>query len=297
MLVVKNDGTPLISNWWNGFSASLDFANPFAVKWFDKKLKNLIYKYNIDGFKFDGGDASYYMHENINGNLALNRYGNYGANFSYNEFRTSFQNAGKPIAQRFVNVYHEWDSWGINQMIPAAIAQGVLGYAFTCPDMVGGGDNSRLADSSDLEMVDEELFVRSAEVCALMPMMQFCASPWKKLRPQNAAICRKMAELHNEYADVILELVENASVTGEPIIRALDYVFPNQNLVKITDQFMLGNEIMVAPVIEEGARKRTVKLPQGRWKYHDRIIHGGKTMEISVPLDELPIFTLVSSDN
>ena len=51
---------PAIIRWWNGASALLDFTNPIAEKWFIDQLKSLMETYDIDGFKFDAGDANFY---------------------------------------------------------------------------------------------------------------------------------------------------------------------------------------------------------------------------------------------
>jgi alpha-glucosidase (family GH31 glycosyl hydrolase) len=67
--------------------------------------------------------------------------------------------------------------------------------------------------------------------------------------------------------------------------------FPDGGYESIKDQFVLGNDIIVAPVVEKGARSRSVVLPKGEWKAENGIIHqgGGKVM-IEVPLQRLPYF-------
>ncbi len=90
---------------------------------------------------------------------------------------------------------------------------------------------------------------------------------------------------------LILELAKKASVTGEPIVKPMAYVFPEGGFETIKDQFMLGDEILVAPVVEKGARFRTIKLPDGNWKSDEgKTIKGGNTIEINVPLERLPYY-------
>jgi alpha-glucosidase len=90
----------------------------------------------------------------------------------------------------------------------------------------------------------------------------------------------------------IFELAQKAAKDGEPIVRHLEYAFPNEGFASCDDQFMLGDKYLVAPMSEKGF-KRTVKLPKGNWidelgnKYE-----GGKTIEIDVPIERLPYFTL-----
>jgi alpha-glucosidase len=164
-----------------------------------------------------------------------------------------------------------------------------MGYSYTCPDLIGGGEYQSFLQAST---IDEELVVRSAQVHALMPMMQFSVAPWRVLSKENEAICLKMAKLHEKMGPMILELAKLASKTGEPIVKPLALAFPDSGFETIKDQFMLGDEILVAPVVEKGARSRTVVLPQGNWKSDEgTLIKGGKTIEITVPLKRLPYFT------
>ncbi len=58
------------------------------------------------------------------------------------------------------------------------MSQSVMGYSYTCPDMIGGGEFGSFLNS---KTIDEELVVRSAQVHALMPMMQFSVAPWRVL--------------------------------------------------------------------------------------------------------------------
>ena len=69
------------------------------------------------------------------------------------------------------------------------------------------------------------------------------------------------------------------------------FAFPENGYETIKDQFMLGDEILVAPVVEKGARSRTVIFPEGKWKSEKgKTFTGGKAIEIDVPLERLPYF-------
>ncbi|NOR73672.1 MAG: glycoside hydrolase, partial [Draconibacterium sp.] len=64
-----------------------------------------------------------------------------------------------------------------------------------------------------------------------------------------------------------------------------------QGFAKVVDQFMLGDKILVAPVLEKDARSRKVMLPKGKWETPSGKVHkGGKTIEFEVALDELLYF-------
>lgn len=293
LLVREVNGEPAVRKWWNGYSAVLDFTNPKSVEWFDGQLKNLTDKYKVDGFKFDAGDGIYYKDDDVtfapvdaNGQTAL--WAEFGVQYPYNEYRACFCCGGLPLVQRLADKSHSWNHNGMLALIPNQLAQGIMGYPFTCPDMIGGGEYENfLANSHSL---DEELFVRYAQCAALLPMLQFSAAPWRVLSREHNQLCLEAAELHCEYSSYIYDLAKQASVKGEPIARYMEYEFPGVGLETVTDQFMLGDKILVAPVCTKGALKRSVHLPEGKWRYIDGTIYEKGMVEVETPISVLPYF-------
>ena len=285
-----------IIRWWNGASACLDLSNPRAQEWFKDQLDYLVEEYGVDGFKFDAGDARFYINNvvswkrNITPNDHTQFFAEFGLNYPLNEYRASWKMAGLPLAQRLRDKGHEWED--LAKLIPDQMSQSIMGYAYTCPDMIGGGEYRSFLSNSSL---DEELIVRSAQVHALMPMMQFSVAPWRILSKENNQICLDMANLHVELGEQFLHFAESAAKSGEPIVKPMAMVFPNGGYELVKDQFVLGNTIIVAPVIKKGERSRVVLLPQGKWKADDGNIYvGGKEVVIDVPLSRLPFFERVS---
>ena len=79
-----------------------------------------------------------------------------------------------------------------------------------------------------------------------------------------------------------------------PIVKPMEMAFPEGEYELVKDQFVLGNEIIVAPVIKKGARSRSVLLPSGKWKADDgKIYNGDQEVIIDVPLSRLPYFELL----
>jgi len=283
-----------IIRWWNGASACLDLSNPETNEWFKAQLDYLMKEYGVDGFKFDAGDAQFYTGDVLSFNKSLpNDHTQYfaevGLDYPLNEYRASWKMAGLPLAQRLRDKGHDWED--LEKLIPDQMSQSVMGYAYTCPDMIGGGEYQSFLNSS---MIDEELIVRSAQVHALMPMMQFSVAPWRVLSDSNEKICRKMANLHLQYGPQILKLAKVAALTGQPIVKPMELAFPGKGYETIKDQFVLGNDIIVAPVVKKGERSRMVLLPKGKWiddlgKKHK----GDELIKINVPLERLPYFKLI----
>lgn len=82
-------------------------------------------------------------------------------------------------------------------------------------------------------------------------------------------------------------------ITGEPIMRPLVYNYTNdENVYDIADEYLFGNEILVAPIHEEEKSEREVYLPEGKWYDFDYgyEYEGGKTYTIYAPQNRIPVF-------
>ncbi len=283
-----------IVRWWNGASGLLDLSNPAARDWLQAQLDTLQEQYGVDGFKLDAGDAAFYADSTLvsynpsSPNDHTTYFAEIGLKYPLNEYRASWKMAGLPLVQRLRDKAHDWGD--LQQLVPGIIAQGLMGYAYTCPDMIGGGEYTSFLPGS---VIDEELVVRSAQTSALMPMMQFSVAPWRVLSVENNQICKDMALLHVEYGEEIFALAEESSRTGEPIARSLDYNYPGAGYGDVHDQFMLGTRLLVAPITEQGARERSVTFPEGEWRGDDgSTVTGPTTLTIDVPLERLPYYRL-----
>ena len=296
LLKNRRDNSPAIIKWWNGYSACLDTTNPEAVKYFKEALKKAQEQYGIDGFKFDAGDVGY-MHgdyafhdEKANINVFSQRWAEIGLDFPYNELRTTWKTGGQPLVQRLGDKRYSWQASSL--LIPDMTTAGLLGFAYTCPDMIGGGQYQSFLNMKKGQF-DEELIVRSCQIHALMPMMQFSVAPWRILSKENVEICAKFAKLHEQMGEYILACARNSSKTNEPIVRSMEYAYPHQGFVDCKDQFMLGEKYLVAPMTTKGY-SRTVRLPKGQWKDDLGKVHkGGKTIEVDVPIDRLPYYEFI----
>ena len=284
---------PLIINWWNGYSACLDLTNPGAVKWLKDKLNFLQTTYGIDGFKFDAGDAVYYSspdlvsYKKVSAKEHCRLWAEVGLDYKLNEYRAMWKMAGQPLVQRLRDKDHTWEA--LQSLIPNTIAQQLDGYTFTCPDMIGGGSFTSFLPGS---VIDQDLIVRSAQCHALMPMMQFSVAPWRILDSAHLDAVKKAVAIRQQQIGYLMEVAGHSVQTGEPVLRPLEYDFPGQNLAQIKDQFMIGDKLMVAPIITEGFERKVV-LPKGKWRYKNKVITGGKAMEFKVPIDELLYFELI----
>ena len=289
-LLKDENGNPAIRKWWNGYSAVLDLSNPNAFEWLKDKNSALIAK-GIDGFKFDAGDVDYYKATDKNfGNVSPveqnRKYCEFGKMYKYNEFRSMVNESGTGCMWRQCDKTHSFDEGGLKGIVGGALMQNLLGYWYSAPDMVGGG-----SIGSD-KLVDEELFVRYAEAASLMAMMQMSRLPHGCLSRESADLCKKYADLHYELGEYIYSHAVNAATFGDPILKMMEYEYPNQGFEREFGTFMLGDKYLVSPVVEKGQFSKKIKLPQGKWEYvyDGKTYEGGKEYEFKTPVEILPYF-------
>lgn len=115
---------------------------------------------------------------------------------------------------------------------------------------------------------------------------------------QVVQIARKFTELHETLvAPRVLELAGEVLDTGDPIIRPLWWIAVNDEAAhKIDSQFLIGDDLMVAPVLEPGKQERDIYLPAGRWRSYKGEHYDKGPMYLTdypVDLDEVAFFTWV----
>ncbi len=290
MLLKTSDDKTAIVKWWNGYSGELDLSNKETSKWFKEQLDYLQSEYNVDGFKLDAGDFSFYSNLVAKKDVSIQDqcelYARVGLDYPLNEYRAMWKMGGQPLVERLRDKAHNWED--VRKLIPHILLAGIVGYNFTCPDMVGGGEFTSFLPGVKL---DQEIIVRSAQTHALMPMMQFSVAPWRVLDEKHFAAVKRAVEIRKKYTPKIIELARESAHSGEPIVRSMEYVFPHQGYAKVEDQFLLGNSILVAPMLQKGEGEREVFIPKGEWtNTSGKVIKGPTKIKINVPLDEIPIF-------
>jgi alpha-glucosidase (family GH31 glycosyl hydrolase) len=138
-----------------------------------------------------------------------------------------------------------------------------------------------------------ELMIRWTQLNALMPVMQFSIKPWE-LGKRCAEICRQYAHLHLKFTPLFEQLARGVTITGKPVIRPVFWLAPHDHRALVCDdQFLVGDKLLVAPVVHEAKRDRAIYLPPGTWRdyWSGEMFEGPAVLEkYPAPLDILPIF-------
>jgi putative alpha-glucosidase II len=121
----------------------------------------------------------------------------------------------------------------------------------------------------------------------LMPSMQFSVLP-----SQVPNVCEELHSLlrqREEYLPYIMELFGQCSDSKEPMVRLLEYEFPQAGFGRQLDSFMLGDRYLVVPVTKENEREKEITLPPGNWLLNGERLSGGRTVTLPLTLERLTV--------
>jgi alpha-glucosidase (family GH31 glycosyl hydrolase) len=125
-----------------------------------------------------------------------------------------------------------------------------------------------------------------------MPIMQYSWAPWNYDR-NTVDIAREYTRLHEDLADYLDALADEAVADGRPMVRPLFLEWPHDaETFAIYDEYLLGRDILATPVITPDSRRR-VYLPEGEWldPWTGEVTRGPRWLEeTAVPVHVLPLW-------
>lgn len=111
-------------------------------------------------------------------------------------------------------------------------------------------------------------------------------------------ILRKYLFMREAIRPYVMEQMKEAHTDGTPVMRPLFYDFAKDGQTwDISDEYMFGPDVLVAPILHAGQTKRDVYLPASEdWidVNTKQTYHGGQTVTVDCPIDTLPLFTRAS---
>jgi alpha-glucosidase (family GH31 glycosyl hydrolase) len=313
--VVKNaDGTPyrVPTGQWFGDSTVPDFTSTAATDWWMSKRRYLLDDIGIDGFKTDGGEMIYGRHTQFadgrRGDELHNAYpGEYTDAYNdYVQTKTGgdgaiFSRAGTHGAQTR-SIYWAGDQEStfaaFREALRAGLTAGQSGVPFWAWDMAGfTGD-----------FPSAELYLRSAAQAALSPVMQYhsekanpstseARTPWNvQARTGDGTVIdrfRHFANVRMNLLPYIWTEAHRSADTGTPMMRAMGFEFPGDaNVVREDDQYMFGEQLLVAPITTQGANSVDIALPAGEWYdlWNGGRAQGGTTKTYWADTSTIPVY-------
>lgn len=179
-------------------------------------------------------------------------------------------------------------SWAAMKMtIGQVLNMGLSGQPFVGPD-IGGFSGEPGA----------ELFVRWFQMAAFMPFFRVHSArgtsprePWV-YGEEVLGICREFMKLRGRIMPYLYTLAWEASQTGAPVNRPIAWLEPeNPELWGVDEVFLLGNDLLIAPVLESGAKLKRIPLTADRWYnfWREDVLDDSDFVESRVTLERMPV--------
>lgn len=178
--------------------------------------------------------------------------------------------------------------WAHLQMAPVQLCNlGLSGMPFVGTDVGGFGSHCT-----------KELMARWVMVGAFSPLFRNHSAmgtkyqePWQ-FDQELTDIYRKYVELRYQLIPYYYDLFRLHEQTGYPVMRPVVFNYENDEVTyNLNDEFMVGDNILVSPVVVQGERKKLVYLPNDKWYSHEtkELVEAGYSIA-SAKLDECPIY-------
>ncbi len=311
--VREADGRPYRNRgWWFPGALLPDWTNPDAKRWWLEKRRYLVEEVGIDGFKTDGGEHAWgdglRYADGTRGAETNNRYPlHYAA--AYHELlrscgrrpvtfsRAGFTGAGAVPLHWAGDEDSTWAAF--RAAITAGLTAGASGIFFWGWDLAGFSG----------EIPSAELYLRAAAMAAFCPIMQYHSefnrhrrpsrdrTPWniaeRTSDPRVLPTFRRFAQIRERLVPYLADQARRAVATSRPLMRALCFEWPaDPQIWDVPYQYLLGDALLVAPVVEPGATDWEVYLPAGRWVdlWTGAAVEGGRRVTRAVPLEIIPVF-------
>ncbi len=305
-------GKPVVEQFWDGVGSHLDFTHPAVIAWWQKSLKEQVLDFGIDAGWNDNNEYAVMdddarchgfgqpmpLHRARPLHGLLMTRATFEAQAAHATDKTepvfTVTRGGPPGLQRYAQTWTgdnttSWDAlrWNIRTGLQMS-----LSGMFNIGHDVGG-----FAGPSP----GPELFVRWVQACCLNPRMVM--NSWKAdgttnvpwLHPEVTHHVAAAIRLRYTLMPTLWSLFERAHALHQPIIRPTFYDFPDdESCFADCDDFMLGDALLVAPVVEQGATERRVYLPKGPQAWFDfatgQRFEAGQLHVVAAPLNCLPLF-------
>ncbi|WOO41787.1 TIM-barrel domain-containing protein [Rubellicoccus peritrichatus] len=283
-IVKDEDGNEVILDWLEG-GRKINFDKPEARVWWTDLQRDLV-AMGIDGFKTDGGERNpdpffhnlqpyYYQKASLD---AFEGSGRPGVTFARSAsascaglscFWAGDQNA-------------TWQS--LEQLMKAGLSAALSGFSYYSHDI-----------GAYIGEPDKELYVRWFQIGAFSPIMQWHGigprEPWL-LDDETLDIARYYSQMRERMRPYLKKTARQAHESGQPMWRPMLWAYPDDaEAYGIFDQFMLGNDLIVAPLIGPG-ESRSVYLPEGEWLdlFKVKVVKGPTRIDYNASLWEIPVF-------
>lgn len=306
------DGVPFVGPVWPGQSVFPDFTEDQVSQWWGD-LHRFYTEMGIEGAWNDMNEPAVFNESKTMDVDTLHR--NNGKPVTHGEVhnlygllmsKATFEGLGRHLdgnrpfvltragyagIQRYAAVWTGdnrsfWEHMAL--AMPMVLNLGLSGVSFAGPDIGGFAHHC-----------SGELLARWTQMGALFPycrnhseLRSIRQEPWS-FGPEIEAICREYIGLRYRLMPLIYSVFRESAQTGLPVIRPLVLEYPDDaNVANLCDQFLVGDQLLVAPIYRPGTDHRAVYLPAGAWYdyWTGERLEGGRHVLAHAPLEKMPIY-------
>ena len=300
---LKSDlSTPYVFSEWGVNSLLIDMTKPAALNWMWPYYQSRINE-GVSGLWCDLGEpethpSDMYHYTGIADKIH-NRFAFYWSRFLYNEYQAVYpttrifnlSRSGYAGMQRYGATPWSGDiarsSFGLSLQVPILLGMGLSGESYMHSDCGGFVESATPRP---------KLFTRWAEFGSFSPILRFHSSdapPEPVNYPQPyQGIVKNYINLRYSLLPYNYTLAFENSLQGLPLARPMNFYENTTALSNINDQYFWGSNFIIAPVFDTLATSRNVVLPSGNWYnfWTHAVFAGNQTINVSAPIDTMPIF-------
>lgn len=311
ILVKDRVGNPAVIKILGINHGQLDLTHPSAFTWIHDHLLYPALQLGFDGWMADFGEylpLTAKLSDGTSGTVSHNRYPllwqaihrQFWRQYRPDDEYVFFVRSGWIGTHRLAPVVWGGDSDtdfeegdGLPTVIPEALSAQVAGFFYWATD-IGGYMTFGLTRPST-----KSLFIRWVQAASLLPVMRThhgTAAPrnWRLDRDsETLEIYSRYARLHTALYPYFHHLCTLAEQMGWPLIRPLYLEFPEDKTSwRLDQEFMVGDGLVVAPVLTSSSSSHPIYLPSGKWRswWTNKVYEGPQWISENVPLDQLPVF-------
>lgn len=319
-LVIKDEqGDPYkVRGFWFRDGLLPDLTDLEVRKWWAEQRRYLVADLGVDGFKTDGGEHAWGQKlRYLDGKFGLQKNNLFPVHYvqtfhdlllKNHKDAVTFSRAGFTGSQKYPTFWagDENSTWkAFKASINAGITASASGFFHWGWDIGGfSGD-----------IPTPELFLRGTAMATFCPIMQIHSefnhhrvpsndrTPWNLARRFSdqsiVTIFGKFSRIREKLIPYLALEGKSALETGRPLMAGLFFDFPNDDQIwSVSHQYLLGRDLLVAPVTTEGAKSWRVYLPAGDWisLWTGEIFKGSNWIEVASPIAEIPVFLRAESN-
>ena len=302
-LATDESGQAYTYDFFFGNTGLVDIFNPKARDWFWQYYQQQM-ELGVEGWWGDLGEPEVHpddiIHSAGRGDHIHNAYGHVWAQTVFEKQQEYFpekrpfilMRSGFAGSQRYGlipwtgDVSRSWD--GLKPQVELSLQMSLFGLAYTHSDLGGfAGDNW-----------DAEMYIRWLQYGVFQPIYRPHAQEAVAPEPvfhdeKTKRITKHFINLRYRLMPYLYSMVFANSQQGTPLMRPLSFVEPNKQQAWLTaNEYMWGDSLLVAPIVNAGVKVKAVSLPQGTWYdfWDDKKVAGGQTHPTTVNIETIPVF-------